>query len=59
MNTLKIQSTVNPDKRYSFNEWIAKVMDAKENIQHLQSPIIRERAMERWNERNKNYWFGR
>lgn len=56
MNKLKIQSTVNPDKRYSFNEWIAKVMEAKENISHLQSPIIRERAAQRWNERNKRYY---
>lgn len=56
MSKIKIKSTVNPDHKYSFNEWISKVMDAKENIASLQSPVIRERAMERWNERNKKYW---
>lgn len=56
MSNPKIKHTVKPDKRYSFNEWMAKVMEAKENIAHLQSPIIRERAMQRWTERNKRYY---
>lgn len=54
----RIKSTVNPDRRYSYNEWMSKVMDAKENIEHLQSSVVRDRAKKRWDDRNKRYWFG-
>lgn len=61
-NTIKekkiIRSTVMPDSRPPFNEWMAKMMEVRSGIESLQSPIIRERAMQRWNDRNKRYWFG-
>lgn len=53
-----IRSTVMPDSRPPFNEWMAKMMEVRSGIESLQSPIIRERAMQRWNDRNKRYWFG-
>jgi hypothetical protein len=38
-----ISRTVQPDSRLPFNEWIHHIINRRNEIEQLQSPVIRER----------------
>lgn len=56
---LKIKSTVHPPERLPFNKWISSIMTRTEGLEHIQSPVIRDRCRQRIEDERRRYHGGK